>query len=115
MILAMIGTGSQIERISAIRAALDVPMNDPLKKALLAAAKDNSSRRSAAWRSTSSRSRQVKDAIPLIEKAIPQEKIKDIKALAESSLSMLKQTNYDGPSADDIVKALLIDEDLRKE
>jgi HEAT repeat protein len=114
MILTMIGTGAQIERISAIRAALDVPMNDPLKKALLAAAKDNSSQvRGMAFHVLAIR--QVKDAIPLIEKAIPQEKNKDMKALAEGSLAMLKQTNYDGPSADEIVKALLIDEDLRKE
>ena len=57
----------------------------------------------------------MKEAIPIIEKAIPQEKVKDVKALAESSLAMLKGTNYDGPNADDILKGFLLDEDLRKE
>src|SRR5262249_36020332 len=39
-IVALIGAGPQIERVSAIRASFDVPMSEPLKKALLAAAKD---------------------------------------------------------------------------
>jgi hypothetical protein len=59
--------------------------------------------------------RQIKDAIPIFEKAIPQEKVQDVKHLAQSALSMLKGTNYDGPNADDIIKGFLLDEDLRKE
>jgi hypothetical protein len=111
-ILAMIGAGSQIERISAIRASLDVPMEADLKQALLAAAKVNTAQiRGAAYYALARR--QVMEAVPLIEKAIPQEKVQEVKSLAESALSMLKQTRYDGPSADDIVKRFLVDDDLR--
>jgi HEAT repeat protein len=117
-ILAMIASGSQIERCSAIRASFDVPMKGPakelLKKALLTAAKDPTAQvRGAAYYALANR--QIKEAIPIIEKAIPQEKVKDVKSLAESALSMLKGTNYDGPNADDIMKGFLVDEDLRKE
>jgi hypothetical protein len=113
-IVLMIGSGSQIERISAIRAAADVPMNDALKKALLAAGKDGTAQiRGAAFYVLAQR--QVKEAVSMIEKAIPQEKVKEVKQLAESALSMLKQTDYDGPNADDIMKGFLVDDDLRKE
>jgi HEAT repeat protein len=114
MILGMISTGSQIERCSAIRATLDVKMSDALKKALLTAAKDTTAQvRGAAYYALAVR--QIKEGTSIIEKAIPQEKVKDVKHLAESALSMLKGTPYDGPSADDIMKGFLIDEDLRKE
>jgi HEAT repeat protein len=119
IIIAMIGAGSQVERISAIRASFDVPikknpMGDNLKKALLAAAKDATAQiRGAAYYALARR--QVPEAVPIIEKGIPSEKVKEVKQLAESALSMLKQTEYDGPNADDLMKTWLLDEDLRKE
>jgi hypothetical protein len=113
-IVAMITSGSQIERISAIRASFDVPMNDAMKKALLTAAKDNLAQiRGAAYYALARR--QIKEAAPLIEKAIPSEKVQQVKQIAESSLSMLKQTEYTGPNADDILKGWLVDDDLRTE
>jgi hypothetical protein len=115
MITTMIASGPQVERLHAIRASLDVPINDALKKALMTAAKDDTSRiRAAAFYALARR--QVKEALPLMEKAVPQEKVKDAKALIESSVSVLKQTQYDGPNAEDILKGWLgPDEDLRKE
>lgn len=111
-IVAMIGAGSQIERCSAIRATFDVPMNDAIKKALLLAAKDTTAQiRGSAYYALARR--QIKEAIPIIEKGIPQEKVQEVKALAESALSMLKQTEYDGPNADDILKKFLVDDDIR--
>jgi hypothetical protein len=113
-IIAMIGAGAQIERISAIRASLDVPMTDALKKALLTAATAQTAQvRGAAYYALARR--QIKEAIPIIEKAIPQEKVVQVKHIAQSSLSDLKQTPYDGPNADDILKGWLVDEDLRKQ
>lgn len=119
LIAGMIASGPQTERLAAIRASLDIPQKirggEAVNKALMAAARDDASRiRASAFYALARR--QVKDAIPVIEKAIPQEKAKDARALAEGSLSALKQTNYDGPNAEDILKGWLgPDEDLRKE
>jgi hypothetical protein len=107
-VIVMIGSGSQLERISAIRASLDVPLDDMLKKALIAAAKDNSAQvRGAAFCALAHR--RVEEAVPIIEKAIPQEKVQDVKAIAQGALAILKDPAYSGPGAPELLGRLLID------
>ena len=104
-IVAMIATGAQIERSAAIRASFDLPLDAILKKALLAAAKDNTAQiRGAAFCALAHH--KVKDATSIIEKAIPQEKVQDVKAVAEGALSILTKPDYAGPSALDLFSRL---------
>ena len=104
-VVAMIGSGAQNERCAAIRASFDVPLDDALKKALIAAAKDaNGPVRGAAFCALAKH--KVKDAIPIIEKAIPQEKIQDVKSVAQGALAILTQPAYDGPSPADLFSRL---------
>jgi HEAT repeats len=107
-VIAMIGSGSQLERISAIRASFDVPFEETMKKALIAAGKDGSAQiRGAAFCALAHR--REKDAIPLIEKAIPQEKVQDVKVIAQGALAILKDPAYSGPGAPELIGRLLID------
>jgi hypothetical protein len=100
-IVAMIPSGAQIERMAAIRASFGLPLDQVLKKALIAAAKDNTAQiRGAAFCALAHH--KIKDAAPLIEKSIPQEKVQVVKAVAQGALAILTQDGYSGPSATDL-------------
>jgi HEAT repeat protein len=107
-VVAMIASGSsQIERIAAIRAACDLAIDDSLKKALLAAGKDNSAQiRGAAFCALAHH--KVKDAVPLIERSLAQEKVQEVKRVTQGALSILTQENYEGQSAKDLLGALIV-------
>ena len=107
VVIAMIGAGSQIERISAIRASLDVPMTSRSRRPC--SRRPRTTARRSRRGLLRARHRRVKDAIPLIEKAIPQEKVQDMKAIAQGALAILKDPAYSGPGASELLGRLLID------
>jgi hypothetical protein len=112
VITAMIDAGTPKERIAAIRASFDVGLSDSLKKSLLGAAKDATSAiRAAAFCALAKH--QVKEAIPIMEKAIPQEKVQEAKSVAQGALTILTQANYEGPSPSDLLNRLLMDDRMR--
>lgn len=113
IIVTKIESGTPKERVAAIRAACDIPMSDPLKKALLAAAQHPTIPivRGAAWCVLADH--QVKEAAPIIEKALPREPLPDMKSMGQSALSILKGTAYDGASGADVLRKFLPDEHLR--
>jgi HEAT repeat protein len=87
-------------------------MCDSLKKSLLAAAKDNTAQVRAAAFCALAR-HQVKEAVPILEKAIPQEKVQDVKSIAQSALSILTQPGYEGPAPAELLSRLLSGDHFR--
>jgi HEAT repeats len=111
IITSMIETGGPKERIGALRASLDLSISDSLKKALLTAAKDNSAQiRVCAFCALAKH--QVKEAVTLMEKAIPQEKIQEAKAVTQEALAILTKTGNPASPAD-LMSRLVMDDRLR--
>jgi HEAT repeat protein len=105
-IVSMIEAGGQKERIAAIRASLDLSVSESLKKALMAAAKDNNAQiRGAAFCALAKHA--VKEAVPILEKAAPSEKTQDVKSAAQGALSILTKPGYDGQSPADLMNKFL--------
>jgi HEAT repeat protein len=107
LIMSMIDGGPARVRGAAIRASFDLVMSADLKKSLLAAAKHTAPGvRAAAFCALAHH--QIKEAIPIIEAALPHELVPEIKKAAQGSLAILKaEPDYEGPTAADLLARIV--------